>query len=307
MNQTRRHRPFANIDCQSLIGLGDNLFGWLRSQNIMNKWTKKFAVLYKGYVYIFKNENATNHYRDMSFPLQGYKSIEQPILKDNEVIWVMKLLHADEVKSRLFATSSEKELNDWADKLEEGITFANNAQIRQSYAVWPQGTTSEPEMYEESRRYQRDVMKKNAAPLERPPMLPPRPQKEPTPLNEYLDLKNPTSESESSSDFGDDNDVDDNDEDDNDDSSEGYCFYQNMGDATYYNDPVETSDLYDECNTRKIELTQGSRYSVISKRPYRAQIGDELNFPKEMKFDVVGQASKRWLIGEINGEKGYFL
>lgn len=25
-----------------------------------------------------------------------------------------------------------------------------------------------------------------------------------------------------------------------------------------------------------------------------------------MKFDVVGQASKRWLIGEINGEKGFF-
>lgn len=46
---------------------------------------------------------------DTSYPC--ISSVEQPILKDNEVTWVMKLLHADEVKSKLFATSSEKELN----------------------------------------------------------------------------------------------------------------------------------------------------------------------------------------------------
>ncbi|CAC5424358.1 unnamed protein product [Mytilus coruscus] len=386
MNRTRRHRPFGNIDCQSLIGLGDNLFAWLRSQNIMGKWTKKFVVLYKGYVYIFKNENATNHYRDMSFSLQGYKSIELPILKDSEVIWVMKLLHADDVKSKCFATSSEKELHDWASNLQEGITFANNVQIRQSYAVWPQGTTSEPDIYEDSRRYQggrlryddlstqplqqaysqmtihpsesnddlstqtrqssqqsnlqmknrssnitiyEDVIKNNAAPFERPPMLPPRPQKEHRTPNNYIELENPPVESESSSDFEEDVDADENDYDYNDDSSVGYCIYENMGDVTYYTEPGETSDIYDEFNlgsssddesvpTRnvqrktkrrtlgKIGLSQGSRYSVISKRSYRAQTSDELNFPKEMKFDVVGQATKRWLIGEIDGKKGFF-
>lgn len=56
----------------------------------------------------------------------------------------------------------------------------------------------------------------------------------------------------------------------------------------------------------KIELTQGSRYSVISRRQYRAQTGDELNFPKEMKCDVVSQVTNRWLIREINGNKGFF-
>lgn len=56
----------------------------------------------------------------------------------------------------------------------------------------------------------------------------------------------------------------------------------------------------------KIELSQESRYSVISVKPYKAMTSDELDFPKEKKFEVVGQETKRWLIGEIGRKKGFF-
>lgn len=36
-----------------------------------------------------------------------------------------------------------------------------------------------------------------------------------------------------------------------------------MGDATYYNDPDETSDLYDECNTGKICFNSSYNYQKM--------------------------------------------
>ncbi|CAC5424385.1 PLA2G16 [Mytilus coruscus] len=104
---------------------------------------------------------------------------------------------------------------------------------------------------------------------------------------------------------------------------------KNTNDVEYYNVSGETSDLYDECRegssedekpvpkrkvrrkTKRrtlgnIKLWQGSRYSAISIKPYKAKTNDELDFPKEVKFDVVGQETERWLIGEIDRRKGFF-
>ncbi|VDH93710.1 Hypothetical predicted protein [Mytilus galloprovincialis] len=115
-------------------------------------------------------------------------------------------------------------------------------------------------------------------------------------------------------------------DDDGDDSSEGYCIYENTNDVHYYNVSSETSDFIGEGGSEdeepvtnrnvrrkaqrrtlaKIELSQESRYSVISVKPYKAMTFDELDFPKEKKFEVVGQETKRWLIGEIGGKRGLF-
>ncbi|XP_052078297.1 SH3 domain-containing protein 19-like isoform X2 [Mytilus californianus] len=352
MNQRRRRPPFEKVDCQSLIALGVNFFGWLRSRNIMNKWSKKFAVLYKGHVYIFKNENSTNHFKETSFSLYGYKSVQLPILEENEVLWVFKLVHSDAAKSKCFATSSEIELQEWTDRLQEGINFANDM-LRQSYANWPDRTTSQLDIYDGVRRSQEggrymyeglsvhngqsitpsysqmnidsnnvgsdvyeEVNRQSTAPIERPPMLPPRPKKENRTPNNYIELENQPIESESCSDF----------EDDDDDSSEGYCIYENTNDVHYYNVSADTSDVckggssedeepVTKRNVRrktqrrtlaKIEMSEESRYSVISIKSYKAKTSDELDFPKEVKFDVIGQETKRWLIGEIGRRKGFF-
>ncbi|CAG2200913.1 unnamed protein product [Mytilus edulis] len=356
MNSKRRRPPFENVG------------------------SKKFAVLYKGQVYIFKNENSTNHVKETSFSLYGFKSVQLPILEENEVLWVFKLVHADPAKSKCFATSSEIELQ---------VRIYLLVRSRQSYANWPDRTSSQLDIYDGVRRSQEGgrymyeglsvhngqsltqsysqmnidcsnmgsdvyevVNRQSNASKERPPMLPPRPKKENKTPNNYL---------ESSSEFED---------DDGDDSSEGYCIYENTNDVHYYNVSSETSDFIGEA---KIELSKESRYSVISVKPYKAMTSDELDFPKEKnlkslakklsgglseklverkdffllsmlriisdnetltqdltvysviaiqsykgksydeisfrkedKFNVVGQESERWLVGEVNGNRGLF-
>ncbi|XP_052076661.1 uncharacterized protein LOC127714640 isoform X2 [Mytilus californianus] len=214
MNQIRRRRPFGNIDCQSLLALGVKYYGWIRLKNTRSK---KFTVLMRGHMYIFKNENSTNHLKDLSFSLYGYTRVELPILTEKETIWVIKLVH-HESKTKIFKTSSEIELNEWTERLQEGISFVNNVQNRQSYANWPD-QINEPDIYD--RRYQdgrhmyeglsiyngqslpqsysqmsigasntslyEDVNSQRHIPTERPPILPPRPKKENEMTNSYLD------------------------------------------------------------------------------------------------------------------------
>lgn len=47
-------------------------------------------------------------------------------------------------------------------------------------------------------------------------------------------------------------------------------------------------------------------YSVIAIQSYKGKSYDEISFRKEDKFNVVGQESERWLVGEVNGNTGLF-
>lgn len=38
-------------------------------------------------------------------------SVEQPILKENERLWILKLVHTDEARSKIFRASTEPDLN----------------------------------------------------------------------------------------------------------------------------------------------------------------------------------------------------
>ncbi|CAC5424359.1 unnamed protein product [Mytilus coruscus] len=74
--------------------------------------------------------------------------VELPILKENENLWIIKLVHTDEAKSKFFRVSSEPDLNMWTERFNDGIVFANNAHFsqqtrnRQSYAQWPNNSES---------------------------------------------------------------------------------------------------------------------------------------------------------------------
>lgn len=48
------------------------------------------------------------------------------------------------------------------------------------------------------------------------------------------------------------------------------------------------------------------KYCVISTKEYIANDDTELSFKEEEKFYVIGQESRRWLIGNKNGKKGLF-
>ncbi|OPL33137.1 sh3 1 domain-containing protein 19 isoform, partial [Mytilus galloprovincialis] len=69
------------------------------------------------------------------------------------------------------------------------------------------------------------------------------------------------------------------------------------------NNPANKNYIAFDNETLTQDLTV---YSVIAIQSYKGKSYDEISFRKEDKFNVVGQESERWLVGEVNGNRGLF-
>ncbi|CAG2210164.1 unnamed protein product [Mytilus edulis] len=113
----------------------------------IEKWTKKFTVLYSGHVYTYKNETCgkqTDH-----FSLYGYISVERDLdIEDKEQLWVIKIIPAvgSPNKPIYFALPSEKDLHVSSDIL---LTIMNSEMVQLSL----HRSESELSVYDEVEQY----------------------------------------------------------------------------------------------------------------------------------------------------------
>ncbi|XP_071124319.1 uncharacterized protein [Mytilus edulis] len=125
----------GNIASQRLLEHSDVLSGWVRRQNFLKKWKKKFTILYDGRVYTYKNETSTKQIEE--FSLKEFISVDTSIhRKGTKQLWVLDIFPAHTTnKSKHFAFPSAKDLTIWADRFSTEIRFYN--ENKYSYSKLP--------------------------------------------------------------------------------------------------------------------------------------------------------------------------
>ncbi|CAC5424387.1 unnamed protein product [Mytilus coruscus] len=105
---------------------------------------KKFTVLYKGFVYTFKNETSSGPKR--FFSLTGYTSVSDVEDKDISDLWIFKLLHSDKKQTELFAAPSHTEYINWVERFAAEIQWTNAVKHAYMNGLLPHKVQSEIEL-----------------------------------------------------------------------------------------------------------------------------------------------------------------
>ncbi|XP_028512594.1 SH3 domain-binding protein 2, partial [Exaiptasia diaphana] len=145
MVMTSKHpEPYIDIAAQALVKDSCSVHcGMVRKENKIKKWQDRYLVLHKGCLYYYKDSNDKT--AQGQFSLSGYSLCKAP--EKTKYEWTFRLKHIQpEKRSYYFAAHSEKELNEWIEKIQEDIS--QYCEIRRPHHTTDSSSEENDEKYD---------------------------------------------------------------------------------------------------------------------------------------------------------------